>query len=98
MALLESISSNQLFEISVLLILATFFAYIAKLVRQPLIPAYIIAGIVLGPSCLGLVKDSEMIRTMSEIGIVFLLFLVGLEMDLKKLKKVACANQLFLLI
>lgn len=90
--MLEGLSSNILFEISVLLILATFFAYIAKLVRQPLIPAYIIAGIVLGPSCLGLVTDSALIRTMSEIGIVFLLFLVGLEMNLKKLKKVGLVS------
>jgi len=85
---LESISSSLLFQVSLLLIIATVFAYFAKLIRQPLIPAYIITGLVLGPVVLGLVNDNELIKTMSEIGIVFLLFIVGLEMNLKKLKEV----------
>ncbi|MBU4351715.1 MAG: cation:proton antiporter [Nanoarchaeota archaeon] len=85
---LDNISSSLLFQVSILLILATVFAYFAKLVRQPLIPAYIITGLVLGPAVLGLVNDNELIRTMSEIGIVFLLFIVGLEMNLRKLKEV----------
>jgi len=85
---LESISSSLLFQVSILLIVATVFAYFAKLIRQPLIPAYIITGLVLGPVVFGLVNDNELIKTMSEIGIVFLLFIVGLEMNLKKLKEV----------
>ncbi len=88
MVSLDIIPSNLLFQLSILLILATFFAYIARLVRQPLIPAYIITGLVLGPAVLGVVNDNELIKIMSEIGIVFLLFIVGMEMNLKKLKKV----------
>lgn len=85
-------SISLLFELALLFIIATFLAYLVKLVKQPLIPAYILTGIVLGPHILGLVKDSAIIQTLSEIGLVFLLFLVGMEMDLKKLRKVGYAS------
>jgi Kef-type K+ transport system membrane component KefB/Trk K+ transport system NAD-binding subunit len=75
------------FEIGTVMIIATVFAYIAKFLRQPLIPAYIITGVILGP-VLGLITNTEMITTLSEIGIAFLLFIVGLEMDIRKLKHV----------
>lgn len=81
-------ASQILFEIAVMIIIATVFAYIARLIRQPLIPAYIIAGIVIGPLALGIVRDTDFIRVMSNIGIMFLLFIVGLEMNLHKLKKI----------
>lgn len=79
---------NELFiEIGLMIILATVGAYIAKLLKQPLIPAYIITGLIVGP-ILGLITNTEIIRTLSEIGIAFLLFIVGLELSFKKLKYV----------
>ncbi len=82
------IPQSLLFNLGVILIVATFFAYIARLFKQPLIPAYIIAGLVIGPIGLKLIQDTNLINSISEIGIIFLLFIVGLEMDLKKLKSV----------
>ncbi len=79
---------NLILELGIVIILATFFGYIARAFNQPLIPAYIIAGIVIGP-VLGLVTNSDVITSMSEIGIAFFLFVIGLEMTLKKLKDVA---------
>ncbi|MDD5331288.1 MAG: cation:proton antiporter [Candidatus Nanoarchaeia archaeon] len=80
--------SNVLVDLGLIIILATALAYLAKLIKQPLIPAYILAGVILGPIGLGFVKDLDLIRSLSEIGIAFLLFLVGLEIDVKKIKKV----------
>ncbi|MEA3378182.1 MAG: cation:proton antiporter [Nanoarchaeota archaeon] len=88
LAILNGINGGLMFDIGLLIILATVFAYLAKLTRQPLIPAYVIAGIVLGPIGLGIIKDMHFIQVLSDIGIVFLLFIVGLEIDLKKLKEV----------
>lgn len=85
---LSFIPQSLLFNLGIILITATFFAYLSRLFKQPLIPAYIIAGLVLGPIGLKLIQDIELIRSISEIGIIFLLFIVGLEMDLKKLKSV----------
>ncbi len=78
-----------MFDLSVIIIVATFFAYLARILKQPLIPAYIIAGLVLGPIGLGVVRDLGLIKALSEIGIAFLLFIVGLEIDFKKLRSVS---------
>ena len=78
---------NLFFDIGVVIIIATVFAYIAKFLKQPLIPAYILTGVILGP-VLGLITNTDVITTLSEIGIAFLLFIVGLEMDIRKLKHV----------
>ncbi|MBL7101048.1 MAG: cation:proton antiporter [Nanoarchaeota archaeon] len=83
---------NLFFSIGLIIILATFLGYLAKLIRQPLIPAYITAGVILGPLGLGLIHDEEAIKSLSEIGIAFLLFIVGLEIDLKKLKTVSLVS------
>ena len=52
--------------------------------RQPAMVGYILVGILLGPHCLGLIQDGEEIRLLSELGILLLLFIVGLELDLHK--------------
>tara|TARA_Y100000310_G_scaffold314887_1_gene364736 strand:- start:185 stop:1897 length:1713 start_codon:yes stop_codon:yes gene_type:complete len=77
-----------LIDLGFMLIAAAFAGYFARFIRQPLIPSYIIAGLLLGPIGFGLISDIEVINHISEIGIMFLLFIVGMEMDLKKLKKV----------
>lgn len=74
-------------QIGIMFIVSALGASIARLIRQPLIPAYILAGAVLGP-VLGIITNSDIITTMSEIGIAFLLFVVGLEMSLKKIKDI----------
>lgn len=62
-------------------VLATF----ALFTRQPLIVAYILVGILLGPSAIGLINDPTLISEISHIGIIFLLFLLGLDMQPSKL-------------
>ncbi len=89
---IQNLPQSLLFSLGIILIAAAFFAYLAKLFKQPLIPAYIIAGLVLGPVGLKLIQDVELIHSISEIGIIFLLFIVGLEMDLKKLKTVGATT------
>src|SRR5712691_1728776 len=53
--------------------------------RQPLILAYLVAGVVIGPQGLKWVTNQESIGTVAEIGLILLLFVIGLEIDLKKL-------------
>ena len=80
-------AQNIFLDIGVIVIVSTLLAYAARLLKQPLIPAYVIAGIILGP-VLGFVTNVETINNLSEIGIAFLLFIVGLEIDIRKLKDV----------
>ncbi len=75
------------FEISIVLIVGTVFATIAKYFRQPMIPAYILAGVILGPPVFNVIGNGELMETLSTFGIAFLLFLVGIELDLRKFLK-----------
>lgn len=84
---------NIFFDIGFIIIVATILAYIARLFKQPLIPAYILGGVIIGPF-LGLITNTEVIATLSEIGIAFLLFIVGLEIDIRKLKDVGLVASL----
>ncbi len=62
-------------------VLATF----ALFTRQPLIVAYIAIGVLLGPSGTALISDPSLINSIAKIGIIFLLFLLGLDMQPGKL-------------
>lgn len=79
------------FSIFAIITIATLGAFLARLFKQPLIPAYILTGVVLGPAVLGLATNMEVIRFFSEVGIAFLLFVVGLELNFKKLKTIGLA-------
>jgi Kef-type K+ transport system membrane component KefB len=59
---------------------AAVLATLALYARQSLVVAYIALGMALGPSALGLVQDVELLRELSRVGIVFLLFLLGLNL------------------
>jgi len=69
--------------------LSTLFAWalglLAHFYRQPLILAYLIAGFIIGPFGAGWVKSQESIGIISELGLIFMLFMIGLEIDLKKI-------------
>jgi len=71
------------------LALSILFAWLlgvgAQLVRQPLILAYLVAGFVLGPTGLRMVHSQESISVIAELGLIFMLFMIGLEIDLKKI-------------
>lgn len=60
---------------------AAVLATLALYTRQPLLVAYIAIGIALGPHGFGLLTDISLISEMSNIGIIFLLFLLGLDMQ-----------------
>lgn len=75
-------------QIAAVLITAGVVAFFARALRQPLIIAYIITGLVVGPSVLGLTQSPEVFEALSEIGIAFLLFLVGLNLNWRNIKDV----------
>lgn len=64
---------------------AAILATLALYARQSLLVVYIIVGILLGPSALNLVSDPKLISDISHIGIIFLLFLLGVNLDPQKL-------------
>ena len=80
--------ANVVNSVGIAILAATIMAFIGHILRQPLLLAYIAAGIVIGPRIgLGLIKDMNEIETISHFGLILLLFLIGLEIDVKKLKE-----------
>src|SRR5688572_8606101 len=79
--------SHLLHDIGLCVIAATVLAFVARFLRQPLILAYIGAGLLIGPSGFKRVTDADSINQISELGLAFLLFIVGLEIDVKHLIK-----------
>jgi Kef-type K+ transport system membrane component KefB len=80
-----------LFDIGFIIIFSAILAYFARFLRQPAIVAYVVAGVLIGPVGLGLITNLEEINLLAELGIVFLLFSVGLEIDFRKFKNVGLA-------
>ena len=78
-------SDSMLFVMFLVFSGAAIFATVALYARQALIVSYIVLGVVLGPSLLGWVTDASLIREVADIGIMFLLFLLGLNMHPQKL-------------
>jgi Kef-type K+ transport system membrane component KefB len=72
-------------DIAICIIAAWVVAVISQVARQPLLLAYLVAGFAVGPNGFAWVKDEHSITTISEIGLSLLLFMIGLEIDLKKM-------------
>lgn len=72
-------------DISICVITAWLLGLLAQLVRQPPLLAYLLGGFLVGPACLDLVRDPRAIGFISELGLLLLLFMIGLEIDLKKI-------------
>ncbi len=75
--------------ITLLAVVALSCGLVLSRLRQPAIVGYILAGVVLGPSGLGLVKNGEGVRVFAELGVLLLLFIIGMEVSLRALRQVA---------
>jgi Kef-type K+ transport system membrane component KefB len=73
-------------DIALAIVFAAVAGHLARLARQPMILGYVLGGVVLGSSLgLGLVSSAESIELISEMGLIFLLFIIGLEIQLPEL-------------
>ena len=92
-------SYSILKDLAIIIIAAKLFGILARKCKAPQVVGEIIAGLLIGPSILGLVDQSDFILQMAEIGVILLMFSAGLETDLKELMKtgpiaalIACAG------
>jgi len=81
----ETLSLNS---VTLLIVIALACGFVMVRLRQPAIVGYIFAGVVLGPYGLGLIKSAEGIDFFAELGLLLLLFIVGLELSLQSFKAV----------
>lgn len=80
--------ANILFTLFIIFASAKILAEIFERLKQPAVVGEILAGVLIGPSVLALVKSSEVTSALSEIGVILLLFTVGLEVHPSSLLKV----------
>ncbi|MGB3533120.1 MAG: cation:proton antiporter [Microcoleaceae cyanobacterium] len=80
--------SNIFYEIAIILAIATGVGFLALKLRQPLIIAFIIVGILVGPAGINIVNANEQLELFAELGIALLLFVVGLKLDPHEIKAV----------
>ena len=81
-------SPAQFAEMALLLAITTVAGAVAVRLRQPVLIAYIVVGILIGSSVFGLVHTSEPIALLAQIGVAVLLFLVGLKLDLAHVRHI----------
>ncbi len=78
---------NFFTEISILLALAAAMAIVMKTLRQPLIIGHILTGIIAGPAMLGILHAEEAFSGLSTVGVALLLFIIGLDLNIRILSK-----------
>lgn len=76
------------FEIGIVLVIATLLSMVVFRFRLPLIIAYMFTGVLVGPKLLAITHNPEILNLMSQIGVAFLLFTVGLNLNWRNLKEV----------
>lgn len=88
-----------LLDLAIIIVFAKLFGIVARYLKAPQVVGQIIAGLIIGPSILGLVDQSTFIIEMAEIGVLILMFSAGLETNLRDLMKtglkaflIACAG------
>jgi len=79
------VTGDLLSSIGICVAAAALLALVSHRLKQPLILAYLVTGVLIGPVGFNLVKDRDSIVTVAEMGLILLLFMIGLEIDLKKL-------------
>ena len=72
-------------EMVALFVVAVLMAYVCFKLRLVPIAGFLIAGVLIGPNALGLVQNQELVDILAEVGVVLLLFTIGMELGLKKL-------------
>jgi len=82
----RNLQMDNIAQFGILILIVLLVSVIVRLLKQPLIIGYIVAGILAGPSVFNLIHDVTLINTFSEFGISFLLFLVGLNLSPQVIK------------
>lgn len=84
----DSLAHGPYVEFAVLLVISALAGAIAVRLRQPVLIAYIVVGILVGPAVFGIVKAHDEVALLAEIGVTVLLFVVGLKLDLHHIRHI----------
>ena len=79
-------SYDFLLFVAIILLSTKIFSLLSKKVNMPQVVGALLVGVLLGPSCLNILHETDFLEKSAEIGVIFLMFLAGLDTDLEDLK------------
>lgn len=83
-----------IFQLAIILLASKIAGDISVRLKQPSVLGKLLIGIVLGPTVLGLVEDTDILKELSQIGVILLMFIAGLETDIDEFKRTGKASTL----
>src|SRR6185295_19565346 len=75
-------------EVVALIVAGAIIAYICFRLKLVPIVGFLLAGVLIGPNALGFVRDQELVDSAAEVGVILLLFTIGIEFSLEKLARI----------
>ena len=84
--------------LAIILLSTKFFGLVSKKVHMPQVVGALLAGVILGPSVLGVLNETEFVVQTAEIGVILLMFLAGLDTDLEEVKKTGISSVIIAII
>lgn len=91
-------SYGYLLDLALILLSTKVFGLITRRVKLPQVVGALLAGLILGPACIGVLHQTDFIYQVSEIGVIVLMFCAGLETDIDELKKSGKASFIIALL
>ena len=76
-----------LLDIAIILASTKILGLFTKKVNMPQVVGALLAGVILGPACIGVLTETDMIQNMAELGVIVLMFCAGMETDIEELKR-----------
>ena len=86
------LSYSFLFHLAIILLSTKLLGLLTKKIRLPQVVGALLAGLILGPSVLNILNETEFILQLAELGVIVLMFTAGVEADIKKLRKVGLSS------
>ncbi len=91
-------SYDFLLVIAIILYSTKILGLVSQKVNMPQVVGALVAGILVGPSCLNMVQGGDFLMKISELGVILLMFLAGIDTDLEELKKTGAASMIIAVI
>ena len=91
-------SYKYLLDIALILISTKILGLLTRRIQLPQVVGALIAGLLLGPACFGVLQETDFIKNIAEIGVIVLMFAAGLETDVQELKKTGLASFIIALL
>ena len=91
-------SYKYLLDIALILISTKILGLLTRRIQLPQVVGALIAGLLLGPACFGVLQETDFIKNIAEIGVIVLMFAACLETDVQELKKTGLASFIIALL